>query len=367
MRISQSSMRISILAPANSIHTAQWVSLLQSRGHDLQLISLHRPTTTDHLDRVAQLVQLRGRGHLGYVSAAPAARRAIDEFAPDVVHAHYASGYGTLGRLVRRHPYVVSVWGSDVYDFPERSPLRRRLLVGNLRAADAVTATSAALKRRTEDTTGGSLEVTVVPFGVDTVAFAPRSEEQVATGPLRVGTVKTLAPQYGVDDLLRSFAALPLDVRSMATLEVVGGGPLRDELGRLADRLNLRSTTFHGPVAHSDVPDHLRQLDVYVALSIIESFGVAIIEASACGLPVVVSDAGGLPEVVRDGITGFVVPQRDTALAAQRIAQLLTDPALRAKMGRAGRDHVIAHYTWAQCAAGMEDVYRRVVQRRAAA
>ena len=161
-------MRISLLAPANSIHTVQWVSLLQARGHVIQLISLHWPATPDDLDQLAQLVQLRGRGHLGYVTAALAARRAIDEFAPDVVHAHYASGYGTLGRLVRRHPYVVSVWGSDVYDFPERSPLRRHLLVGNLRAADAVTATSAALKRRTEYATGDSLDVTVVPFGVVT-------------------------------------------------------------------------------------------------------------------------------------------------------------------------------------------------------
>ena len=351
-------MRISLLAPANSIHIVQWTTVLRSRGHELQLVSLHRPADAGAFKDVAQLVQLRGRGHLGYVSAAPAARRAIDEFAPDVVHAHYASGYGTLGRLVRRHPYVVSVWGSDVYDFPERR-LQRRLVVGNLRAADAVTSTSVVMQHRTIELVGADLEVAVVPFGVDTDAFAPRTVPLSTEGRLRVGTVKSLARKYGVDDLLRAVALLPADLRSRTSLEIFGDGPQREELVGAARCLSLVNATFHGSVPHSQVPDHLRTFDVYVALSVAdsESFGVAVIEASACGLPVVVSDVGGLPEVVVDGVTGFVVPRRDPGQAAERIAQLLADPTLRSVLGAAGRQLVLDHYTWPECAAAMESVY----------
>jgi L-malate glycosyltransferase len=355
-------MRISLLAPANSVHIVQWASVLRSRGHELQLISLHRPVDARAFDHLAQLVELRGHGSLGYVTAAPAARRAIDQFDPDVVHAHYASGYGTLGRLVRRHPYVVSVWGSDVYEFPARR-LQRHLVVGNLRAADAVTSTSFVMQHRTNELVGTDIEVTVVPFGVDTDAFAPRTHQSSTEERLRVGTVKSLSPKYGVDDLLRAVAALPVDLRSRTTLEIFGDGPQRDELLRTAGCLSLDNATFHGSVPHSQVPDHLRTLDVYVALSVAdsESFGVAVIEASACGLPVVVSDVGGLPEVVADGVTGFIVPRRDPGRAAERIAELLVDPRLRSALGAAGRQLVLNHYTWPKCAAAMESVYESLI------
>ncbi|HNK69953.1 MAG TPA: glycosyltransferase, partial [Flavobacteriales bacterium] len=108
---------------------------------------------------------------------------------------------------------------------------------------------------------------------------------------------------------------------------------------------------FIGRVPHARVPDELRKMDVFVALSTLdsESFGVAVIEASACGLPVVVSDAGGLPEVVRDGVTGHVVKRRDPVAAGECIGALLRDPVGSERMGRAGREHVRQVYEWDRC------------------
>src|SRR5690606_39546541 len=87
-------------------------------------------------------------------------------------------------------------------------------------------------------------------------------------------------------------------------------------------------------------------LDVYVALSRQDSFGVAILEASSCGVPVVVSDADGPAEVVADNQTGFIVPVDDPGFAAARIIDLVLNPELRAQMGALGREHVLRHYTW---------------------
>ena len=88
-----------------------------------------------------------------------------------------------------------------------------------------------------------------------------------------------------------------------------------------------------------------------------ESFGVAAVEAQACGLPVLVSDCGGLPEVIRDGETGFVVPRRDPDALAERMLLLAGDPDLRARLGAAGREHAVAAYTWDRNAGLMLDVY----------
>src|SRR5699024_6321216 len=102
-------------------------------------------------------------------------------------------------------------------------------------------------------------------------------------------------------------------------LRLVGNGPQQEEYQQLSAKLGLGSKVyFVGRVPHQDVPNELAKLDVYVALSRLdsESFGVAIIEAGAARRPVVVSDAGGLPEVTLDGITGLVVPRENPQAAA---------------------------------------------------
>ena len=118
-----------------------------------------------------------------------------------------------------------------------------------------------------------------------------------------------------------------------------------------------------GGVAHEKVPEELHKLDVFVALSRAESFGVAVVEASACGLPVVVSDSGGLPEVVQDRVTGFVVPGGDPQEVANLLRQLLADRALRERMGAEGARFVNEHYEWGRCVDRMLEVLRNTVEK----
>ncbi|MDR3551939.1 MAG: glycosyltransferase family 4 protein, partial [Clostridia bacterium] len=108
---------------------------------------------------------------------------------------------------------------------------------------------------------------------------------------------------------------------------------------------------------HGEVPAILRGFDLFCAPSICdsESFGVAAVEAMACGVPVVVSNADGFREVVVDGKTGFIVPKRDFATLANKMFLLARDPALRRAMGDEGRLHVLANYRWADNVLMMED------------
>ena len=127
-------------------------------------------------------------------------------------------------------------------------------------------------------------------------------------------------------------------------------------------------TTFVGQVDHQGVPAQLAEIDIYVALSRLdsESFGVAVLEASAMALPVVVSDAGGLPEVVVDGQTGIVVKRDDPAAAAAALEELVLDPERRTAMGAAGRRHVEEKYSWGASVELMESVYRSLLPGAAA-
>jgi L-malate glycosyltransferase len=260
------------------------------------------------------------------------------------------------------------VWGSDVYDFPYESAFKGRLLRWNLRRASAVASTSHAMAQQVRRLTPERAEIAVTPFGVDLSHFAPAAPPR-PRGPLTIGIVKTLARKYGVDLLLRAFAGLMRDadvqaLRDACRLLVVGDGPQRAALEALARELGIAAQTeFAGAVAHADVPAWLNRLDLYAAPSRLdsESFGVAVIEAGACALPVVVSDAGGLPEVVRDGETGLVVPRDDVPALQAGLKRLVLDAALRDRLGRNGRAHVVREYEWGHCVDLMERAYARTM------
>jgi glycosyltransferase involved in cell wall biosynthesis len=362
-------VKIAILAARSSIHTTRWVNALAERGHEIHLISAHRGG--DELDRRLSLHPLPLPAPAGYILNVPWLRKLLKTVRPDVLHAHYASGYGTLGRLSGFQPFLLSVWGSDVYDFPFKSPVHRWLVTRNLEAASWICSTSRVMARQTEMFLEEARRLSVIPFGVESSVFAPRLPAG-SRNLITVGTVKTLAPKYAIDVLIRAFAAARQGLtRTMPELAeklrllIVGGGPEREALETLTDRLSLTKVVeFAGAVPHSAVPSYLNRLDVYVAASRTdsESFGVAVLEASACARPVVVSDAGGLPEVVLDGVTGLVVERENVSATADAILRLITDASLRRRMGQAGRRYVLEHYEWSDNVAQMESIYCRVVE-----
>jgi glycosyltransferase involved in cell wall biosynthesis len=301
-------------------------------------------------------------GTAGYLLNAWPLRRTLRRWSAQLLHVHYASGYGTTAMLSGFQPTLLSVWGSDVQEFPQRGPLQAMLLRRNLRSATALAATSRAMAQQVRCLTPERRDIAVTPFGVDLDRFVPPASGG-ARAALTLGIVKTLAPTYGVDLLLRAFQGLAADPAVRATqpalrLLVVGDGPQRAELEALARALGVEAQCrFLGPVPHAQVPQWLQQLDIYVAPSRAESFGVAVIEAGACGLPVVVSDAGGLPEVVLDGETGLVVPREDVAALQAALKRLVLDAALRGRLGRTAREHVAREYAWESCVDRMMACY----------
>jgi glycosyltransferase involved in cell wall biosynthesis len=362
-------LRLTFLSARNGIHTVKWVNGMAARGHETHLVTMHRGG--DPLDDKVHVHFLPSPAPWGYFSNAFAARRLLSQIEPDILHTHYATGYGTLGRLTGFHPQILSVWGMDVYDFPDHSPMHRWLLLRNLRGADWICSTSEVMAQRTRSLWPAIKRLSVTPFGIDTDQFHPMADVRDPNA-ITIGTVKTLDPKYGVDLLIRAFAAarhrletsLP-HVASKLRLWIVGGGSDRARLEALASGLGLDGvTTFVGSVPHQQVVTHLNSLDIYVAASRShsESFGVAVLEASACGLPVVVSDAGGLPEVVKHKETGLVVPREDVTALADALLFLIDDIGLRQRLGSAGREHVTREYQWSNSLLLMEQIYSQILE-----
>lgn len=356
-------MKIAFLAGHSSIHTVKWVNEMALRGHDVHLITMHPGTEALHSS--IRVYQLPFKPPYGYYLNTRHVRKLLQQIQPDILNTHYASGYGNLARLSGFHPNLLSVWGSDVFDFPYESRVKMKIMQRNLAAADQIASTSNIMKQQTENIYRPDKEIALTPFGVDCERFRPIETNRSGTdNRIRIGTVKKMASKYGIATLIEAFAIIKGRYEGDIELVLVGGGPEEDELKMLAQRLNVDNyIDFVGPIPHHTVPEYLNSFDIYVALSTLdsESFGVAIIEASACGLPVVVSNAGGLPEVVADGTTGYIVPRNTPHEAADRILRLVKDASLRMTMGKAGRQFVLDNYEWKENADRMERLYEKVV------
>jgi L-malate glycosyltransferase len=364
-------MKIAMLAAGNSVHTMRWVNALVERGLDVYLLSVD-PFSPSISPRVTT-IRLPIPAPTGYLLNRWWLNNLLRRIQPDVIHSHYATGYGTLGRVAQYYPKILSVWGSDIYRFPTKSSFHRRLLKSNLRNADCVCSTSNAMAEATRRLASDIRRLEVIPFGVDLKQFRPAAVHN--SNSIVIGTIKTLRNTYGIDVLIRGFAlcrqmlaAKNPHLASRLRLKIGGGGPDRECLERLVAECRVADVSeFLGVIDHSLVPAQLQGFDVFVAMSRSESFGVSVVEASACGLPVIVSNVGGLPEVVVHGQTGLIVQTEDHRALAVALLELVENAHLRSTLGGQGRKFVARKFAWHENVSRMIALYREIAPKSAAA
>lgn len=263
---------------------------------------------------------------------------------------------------------------------PGSWPVQRLLAWRNrlLLRADAFVAMGAALKQELVSAGVSPMRISVIPNGVDTAAFRPaaaderdrlRSQLGLPKGPV-VAYTGRLVRYKGLPVLLAAWREL-VAAGSSGTLVLVGEGggdldacesELRDLVARegLGDRVR-----FTGAV--DNVADWLRAADVFAFPTEVEAFGLALVEAMACGLASVTTSIGGLAEFVEDESNALVVSPRDRNRLRDALRRLLADPALRARLGARARERVVQRFSEAAVATAYERVFRDLVAAQAGA
>jgi glycosyltransferase involved in cell wall biosynthesis len=289
---------------------------------------------------------------------------------PDVVHAHFwmsglaarrgarATGipvlqtFHALGVVKRRHQGAA-----------DPSPPSRLRLEAEL-SRDAALVVATCSDEVTELTALGvpAQRIAVVPCGVDLDRFTPSGPRATRDHRHRILSLGRLVERKGVETTIRALPEVP-----GAELVIAGGGDaVADaELARLtaiAQECGVRHRIrLLGQISRYDVPALLRSADVVVSVPWYEPFGMVPLEAMACGVPVIASAVGGHLDTVSDGRTGALVPARDPATLAQRLREMLADPARLAAIGSAAAVRARSRYGWERIAAQVELLYRRVL------
>ncbi|MFE8701695.1 glycosyltransferase [Cytobacillus sp. FJAT-54145] len=356
-------MRILVLAPSKSIHTHKWALFYKNKGITVKVVTFADHYSEENAKEVDTFTLPKLLpGKLSYISSVFALKKVIKEFKPDILHAHYVSSYGFIGALANYKPFYVSVWGRDIFQFPQQSKVNKNIVEYTLRKADVICSTSHIMAKETNKYTSKNIYVT--PFGVDLNKFKPLSESR-SDEQLTVGTVKALSDKYGIGDLIKAFAEV-FQSKQNVNLLIVGEGPQKSEYEQLTEKLGIAHvTTFTGRVPNDEVPTYINKMNVFAVPSTedSESFGVAAVESMACGVPVVVSNVGGLPEVVLEGKTGYVVPKENPKELAKAIHALLDDKHKSEEMGLNGIEHVKANYNWIDNANGMLELYEQTLKK----
>jgi len=216
--------------------------------------------------------------------------------------------------------------------------------------------------------------VRTIPCGVDVDLFNPGS---AIAARARLGLdaewvllfVGRPAPIKGLEILLQALARLKADGFGQADLRLVIVGGDRDE-GRDDDRARLRALAdvlgvgawvdFKGPEPQTALPEYYRAADLCLVPSHHESFGMAALEAMACGAAVVASRVGGLATTIQDGVTGVLVPPRDEVALASAIASLLADASRRRTLGRLAARWAQS-FAWPSVARALVELYDELV------
>lgn len=376
--------RLNMGGPA--LHVAYLTEGLTKRGYDTTLVAGSLARGEDSMAFVAdahgvEIVQIDQLGReispLRDLMATIRLAKLIRKERPQILHTHTAKA-GTVGRVAarlagsRKPPIVVHTFHGHVlrgYFGPVRSLLFRlleRWLAGGTTALVAVSpqvrddlvALGVAPRER----------FVVIRLGIELdERVAPeangRAESRrylgISGDRFAVGWIGRMTAVKRTDDVLIAFKSLR-DSGVDAVLCMVGDGPDRVLLEQRARELGVaRDTVFLG--YQEDVAPFYAAFDALVLPSGNEGTPVTVIEALAAERPVVATRVGGVPDVVRDGEDGFLVEAGATDDLAERLGRLARDPALRARMGKKGRERVLPRYAVERLVDDVDELYRSLL------
>jgi N-acetyl-alpha-D-glucosaminyl L-malate synthase BshA len=293
----------------------------------------------------------------------------------DIIHAHYAVPHATAAYLARqmldvspgRTPRTVTtLHGTDI-TLIGSDPSYRRVVAFSIERSDGLTAVSRSLRADTLSAVGVTRDIDVIPNFLDCAEYRRQPNPGLRARlcpPERYDAVvfhiSNLRPEKRAGVALEVFREIRRHVR--ARFLVVGDGPDRADVERQAAEYGFGDEVlFLGE--QDDLVGLLSISDLFLLPSIQESFGLAALEAMACGVAVVASRVGGLPEIIEDGVTGFTCLPDDTGGMAARAVTLLNDTELHARITATAAHMVRTNYCTDRIVPAYEAAYRRVLDR----
>jgi colanic acid/amylovoran biosynthesis glycosyltransferase len=281
------------------------------------------------------------------------------------LHVHFANAASTVGLIASRTfpiEFSMTVHGPDeFYDAPGFK-LAEKIAGASFVCCIGQFARSQLMKLSPPKEWG---KFEICPLGVDPQLFVPRPF-RASPMTFEILCVGRLVPSKGQHVLLAAVSRL-LKTTPNLRLRLIGDGPEREELARAIAEANLsRNVILEGSVNQDRIREYYRQADIFVLASFAEGIPVVLMEAMAVEIPCISTFVAGIPELIRSEIDGILVSPSDERELADAIKRLVDDPALRHRLGIAGRRRVMEKYDLDRNAAHLAEIFaHRIAGHRA--
>lgn len=364
-------------AKDEDIHTLKWAKYFSDRGHDVHLFS-YSNFGKNRVEAIKlHLLEKKFKINLwpfNTIINLPFTilhvRKMIKEIRPDLIHAHCITSYGTLASLTNFHPFILTVWGSDVFTNVNLNFLTRLGTKHAIKKADLLTCGAKNMKSALINLGAIEEKIKIVSYGVDTKIFSPGLKDKEfmkKIGAVDGKTIISLRLLKSISNIETLIKAVPLVVKEISDAKflIIGDGEEKDNLIFLAKSLGVYDNiNFLGWVAPSDVPKFILASDVCVSTSLYDgglSSGTA--EAMATELVPVITDFGDNKIWINEGINGFLFPEKNYKTLAEKLIYLLKNEKERKIMGINARKIIEEkdnHYTEME---RMENFYKGLIKQ----
>lgn len=348
---------------------------LQSKGLDIHILT-RKYAGLSSFERVEGIpvhrLPVPGSKPIASLSYTIAALILLKKIKPDVLHAHEMFSTTTTAvatKAILKRPVIVTAHSSGY--FGDISRLKKKFLGKQrlktfCRNVDCFVAISNLIDRELQEVGVTPEKIVHIPNAVDINLFYPLTTEEKQTLQERLGLPSDsliiiytgrLSKEKRPENLFKVWTRIREEFPNSLLL-VLGTGPQEQELkSQLSPGIQMLGKT-------GDVASYLQVSDLFVLPSSAEGLPVSLLEAMACGLPAVATAVGGTPEVLENNSSGLLIPPDDLPALQSAICEMLANPALRSRMGKAGRDRVIAHYSLEMAVNKLLVLYKRITEER---
>lgn len=352
-------LNICFIADANHINTWNWVEYFANNlKHDVSIISFNKPPRKLKNVELFNIGGFFSKTKLRYLFCIPQIRKVLKLLRPDLLIGYRVHSYGFAAAMTGFHPLVLAAQGQNVF-YPFNSPIAKLCAKVAIRRADLINSWEKHMTDKFLELGCPPEKILTIPRGVRIDVFHPHKIDR--SGIINLISTRSLKEHYQLDIVIKGFKIVR-DNGQKVRLTLAGDGPYRKNLEQIAKNLGFESEiVLLGSIGNEQLPEFLRLADIYISMVRTDGVSASLLEAMACGVFPIVTDNVANRIWIDDGINGFLVPERNERILAEKILLAISQDSLREKAAKINRSIVEQKGNWEKNMKTIERAYLKLV------
>jgi len=365
--ISEKQIKIFFLINIEDNHSRKWINHFIKKGYKAYCVSLPSRHVEEMKNAEIYLLNDFRSKPLNIILNLQKVKKLLREIKPDIVHSFYAGVNGSIGALSGFHPFLLTTFGSDIFEVP-KSIIKRVLIKFALKRADLITCNGEPLKEEILKLGGNPQKIRFIYWATDVEKFQPSSKNKNLRKQLALDNSPTIIslrnfePVYNIETLIKAIRLVLKEVPS-AKFIIAGKGSEEKRLKEIVENAHMKENIrFVGWIKEDDVAQYLNLSDIYVSTSLSDGdLAQSTQQAMACEKPVIITDIQVNKDRIKDGENGLLFPQRDSKSLAKKIIFLVKNKKFCMKLGNNGRKTIKKKLNHHREMEKAEDLYKEII------